>query len=847
MIRKPAPRFAAALITTAMLLSMSPATLVDAAQTAPNTNIVNNATATYKDANNVTYSTTSNTVVTIVQNAPVLTNVATAGVQYSPSGQAIDTYTITNTGNASGKFQLDTAGSTGGTGVTFGGTDVPAITTPGGGPTSTVGCGSGASQFAVTIGGTTTNCDNVTSLNAFLNTQTIATGAGNAITIQVFYTIPAGAGTAGSPTYTTTIKPNITYAVSGSAVAETSADVSATVTNTVAADARLDLYKESSQNGVTGDLTYTVYAHNGGANDAKDLAAVKALLGSVDKGILITDKVPVFGGSALALSNSGAVTVTTQTANGYPSNAATLADVYYTTDATGAASWVKAAGNLPTDGTVKFIGVFIHKGTTCTSGAGWDLCSDTGHATNPGNVNVKTNYAVKFVFTTVQPSGNGSANAGAVTNLANGVIGDNQSTERIVGPGCSANDAATASLITSGGCGVVNTTLTSVGGASNQIGNQALSINTPLNGPSGQAAATGSFDGDLVRNANDSNHDFTAYSFFGAATDNVVNTSTTPGSPTTATKVNGAVSLCIPHTEQNNGNKDDTYTTLATAPTTGYTLPNTNFAGGTASAGWTVAIYSDATCSTTLISGAAAATVTANIAVTSGSSSNYYVLYANANAGNTLPYLTRFHGSVLATSVNDNTKSNTTYDELYSSFIALTKSANVTSTGCPAGASPSLPATDATGAKVCPGGQIAYAVDYRNLALGVTSTAVSFTNVIATAGTLVLTDDGTKSVSGAQSTIPNWAAFATMTGAPVDKDSTASTRGATASKYCTSIPSGLPGTPCAGASFATSDTAFQSTVGGASFTLIPHTYPGWTVPTATQDWQGTLSFTIQVQ
>jgi len=48
------------------------ATPVSAAQTAPNTTIQNTASAVYQDPNGVSYTTQSNTVTTLVGNAPQL-------------------------------------------------------------------------------------------------------------------------------------------------------------------------------------------------------------------------------------------------------------------------------------------------------------------------------------------------------------------------------------------------------------------------------------------------------------------------------------------------------------------------------------------------------------------------------------------------------------------------------------------------------------------------------------------------------------------------------------------------------------------------------------------------------
>src|SRR5665213_669596 len=102
-----ASRLASWLVAIALVSDafVAPAGIATAA-TAPGTQITNNATATYKDAASNVYNTTSNTVTTVVENAPTLTFTAATGAAYSPGQGVIDTFTITNTGNASGTFQI---------------------------------------------------------------------------------------------------------------------------------------------------------------------------------------------------------------------------------------------------------------------------------------------------------------------------------------------------------------------------------------------------------------------------------------------------------------------------------------------------------------------------------------------------------------------------------------------------------------------------------------------------------------------------------------------------------------------------------------------------------------------
>ncbi len=798
------------------------------AATAPGTQVTNNASAVYKDAAGNSYNTTSNTVTITVQNAPTLTNVAGTGTSYAPGQVVTDTFVLTNTGNGPGTFQIsgNSSAPTSGSDAVLGGTDASYATLGNGAATCTTPVGSQSSpcKYAATVGGTTyyfTSLDgtsNNNSLDYWLANTAGTTAAGGSITVSVYYGLSTSASTS-SATVTSQIYATTAYAAAGSAVAELSASVNATESNAVAADARLDLYKASSQNGTTGDITYTISAHDGGAFSAKDLQSVKALLGSTTTGVLLTDKVPQFGGSPLNLSNSGAVTVATNATYGFATGATTA--VYYTTSANGTSGWTKATGNLPTTG-VTYIGIFL-TGGSCSSTAGFELCADSGHATNPGNVNVASAAAVQFSFTVVQPTGSGSGAAGSVTNIANGVIGDNQSTEHILGAGIAAGtaDSSSSTALTTTGQGINNTTLTSVGGASNQTSNQALSSYGVLNGPFGQPSATGTYDGVVANNTSD---DFTAFPF-GLSGDSIVNTSITAGSPVTSATLGSAQIVCVPNTMQNSGNINDTFNIVANVPAS-YALPSTT--GGTSVTGWKVGVYSDSACSSNLggsTDGSSSATAS-NVAVSSGSSLNYYVKYI-IPAG--AAYFYRYDGLVTATSVSSGTTSNTTHDELYSGFVALTKSQSVTTNGCPSGISPSYAANT-----ICPTGVLQYTIDYRNLVMGTSSTNVSFSAVVTQAGSFAITDDGTLSTSTSTTTTANWASFATMVGAPTDSTASASYL------YYTGIPAG--GT--SSSTWSAAATKFVETVGGASFQLVPKNYNG---PSGTQGNQGTVSFSITVK
>lgn len=876
-------------------------------QTAPGTNITNNATATYQDASGNTYNTTSNTVTTIVQNAPTIAETVAAGTSYAPGQVVTDSFTITNQGNAGGFFQVSGTGyavsaTTGAfttvTDATIGGTD-SAFGTLGGGPTASSGCGTGVSKYAVSIGGgSATYCDTLADLNTYLATQTIpaySNTTADTIVVTTYYTIAGNATTTGSPTITSTFNANIQYAAVSGAAQEVSAVSTATSANTIVADANINQYKASTQVTTTpapagenlGDLTYTISATNGGAKDAKDLVSVKTLLGSAWSsinggtnagGVLLSDKIPTFNSAPLSLSNiSGGnyqVKVTPNTAYGFPATNA-KAYVVYSTSST-AATWAVAGGGpatpsagstttftIPTSaGTIYYIGVVIVNGT-CTA-SGYELCSYTANTTSNGNANTASYPAVKYSYTVAQPTGPNSANPGSVQNVGDAAWGDNQPTEHVLGPGVTANtsDSTCAGTCLNQTNVGINYTGSVTPGASNKASDQALAAFGALTGPYDStetgtcvvsvtltncqgADATGSYDGNV---ATSFASDFTAKPF-GASADNVINTSTTPGSPTTVTTTTSGSTMCIAHTLFNSGNKNDSYNIAIAAQPTAYAVPATS--GGTASSGWTFGIYSDSGCSTALGGASQGATTTAsNVADTSGAPLQYYVKYVVPSG---LKYFTRFDSTITVTSVGDGTQSNTTHDELYSSFIALTKTENVASTGCPVGALPALPGTSAT--QVCPGGTISYTVDYRNLVQGTASTNVSFAACFTKVSKLTVSEDGTKGTTSS-TTLPNWATFTTglqsaLTSA--DKDSAGNARSGTnasAFTYYTAIPAASPsGTFTAGA------TAFDDQVGGTTFQLVPHGYftsgisgnPTSVTEPAAADYQGTISFTLTVK
>ncbi|HEV3154110.1 MAG TPA: hypothetical protein VGZ02_09935 [Candidatus Baltobacteraceae bacterium] len=681
-----------------------------AGQTPPNTTIQNTASATYKDSNGNSYTTESNTVTTIVQNAPSLTvttnNGSSAGSQNVAPGQVVsDTYTLTNTGNASGNFALTTGASD--NGVQGAGND-----------------DSNTSSVQYIYNSTTYTT--VAALNTALAAAS-ATTSGSSITIQVQYTLSASPANVPG-TVTTQLKATIAYAAVGSAGAVTSAAVSNTYSDAVQSDARMDMQKTSAQGGASPyNITYTINANNGGAFGAQQLNSVTAL-GFPTKGCLaIVDKLPTYGATPPSIVGTPTLTYTAGT-NGFPASGVT-ATVYYTTSANGSSGWTTSAPANPT-----YIAVFlsVSSGTTClNSHAG----TSTGSVTN-------AQAAVQLQFVMPQPSGAGSGNANAYQNVATSIFGDNQPTEHITGgniPAGTADSGGAAPIYaasqgvnlapvippgagSSGGNGWSNTTVNNAHLAAGVFNGPSSSTPTTMSTLVTTSQATGSYDGSVAVNAN---NDFTQMSFTPNAFTSI-NSSTTIGSPTGNTYTSAVNGINVPNAIYNSGNKDDSYTVAVTAP-----------AGG-----WTVQLFPD-NGSGTGPSGSAyagctspAASCTATVAVSSGQAIQYWAVY---NAPSGVATFTRFDGSIVATSVNDNTQTNTTHNELYSGYIALTKSVTVTSSGCPAGTSPSYGA-----GALCPGGVLTYSIDYRNIAVtgGSGNTEPANALLSTKAGQLVITDDG---------------------------------------------------------------------------------------------------------
>ncbi len=740
-----------------------------ASETAPSVQITNTATASYQDNSGNTYNSNSNTVTTTVQNAPTLTVTPQTAQNVAPDDIVVDTYTLTNTGNASGNFAM---------------------------ASDSVITGSATLQGYVLNAAASGSCSVATPCAlAALNTALAAlatTPINGTITIGVEYQVASNASTPG--TVQTTLVANLTYPTTpagctsgnpGCAPAQTSGNVSANDTDSLLAEARLDQQKTASQPTLPSQpITWTVTSNDGGAFAAHDLKSAQTLLGAANPGILITDKLPSFNSTLLGLQAAPTVTL-----NGAAAGA--TSKVYYTTDPTGATGWTTTY-----NANAAMIGVFIYGGA-----GGVELPSAPGGSTGAGHV---TTAQVTIAYNTNQPTGPGSGSPNSVSNMANSVIGGNPwatGTEPIVGPGVPMGtaDSASAGALTGASGPLQNVTpssgTTPPGGASNIAYSQAATQVSVLNGPLDDPGATGSYPAapNSGTAAATNNLDFTAVSFAcanGAAINTAGFLCTVP-----------AAGVVVPNTVQNNGNVADTFTLQGTAP-----------------AGYTVQLF-NATCPVpsgnvlptctvgTSITGVSSVggTISGSMgSIASGASVNYVAVYKAASG------VAAFIGvDSPITVTGSQAETNNTHDDLYpGGAVELTKTVTILSNGCP-NESPGPPA-----GTVCPSGVIKYSVAYQNTAPATvapggtnagTEPAWALAGITTNAGTLAITEDGAANGN-------NWTTYTFgLNAAPVD------TTGGTTYVYTPNIAFAHGTYP----NITAGPTKFVATVGGLAFNLQP--------------------------
>jgi hypothetical protein len=639
-------------------LGLATAAPAFAASTPAGTAISNTATATYSDGTS-TYNSQSNTVTTTVQNAPSMTIAPPQGTPgtnpVSPGGSITDSYTLTNTGNAAGYFQLSGALGTA-NGVT---------------------AGQGTfTQFVVNAGSGNQNFTTVAAVNTYLSTGNAGgpflTAINGTITVAVTYSANVGA----SGTITTNVTANITQPAGSGTTQQTSTPNSVGQYNdTVVIDARIDVQKVAAVTGSVGTptVTYTVRFANGGARNLAPVyknalpggnaAAYSGCANSSPCGVVFTDKLPSYNATQLTLNNTPTISGATGT-------------VIYSTDGT---TWTTTLAGAV------YVGVFLP--ASSITGAGLTTFQPNSNATSQGNVPVgNTSLTLSYIINGSTASG--AANNNAITNVANAIFADQSGF--IEGPGITLqsitnnNSATTAN--TAPAVANSNGTLQGSGAATSAASPSTTAL---LNGPNGFPGAIGP---DATTNT-----DYTAMSYTNGGTIlSAVNGSTVavPASAAAITFVNSV---------QNNGNKDDTFN-LSAATGTGLTaLP----------AGWTVTFQSAGQGASGACSAVSAGTVITSVCVPSGATQNYRVIYTPPASITNFNAFAGYGDAVTATSTNDNTKTNVTIDEiLVGGFVKLQKALGV------AAGQPCATATIFTpgAANVNPGDCVQYTVTYTNVA-----------------------------------------------------------------------------------------------------------------------------------
>ncbi len=692
------------------------------AATPAGTNISNAATATYQDGSGTNFTTNSNTVTVVVQNvaSESVTDVTTSQPQnIAPYQTVTDKFQLTNSGNAGGKFQLTalpTPTQSAGTAPT---TFSIAITPQGGGTYTYVYTGTPATDLAA--------------INTQLNTYTIP--AGNTVAVNVIYNSGSFVAAA-NQTDTTTLSATLAYAGGGGYAAQTTAASSATQNDVLQPDAVLDVQKSDTPPVLTTDnIKYDLKVANHGAYATQPVTLSSIGAGLPASGVIAAiDAIPAVAGVPLALKT--VPTVATNAANGY---AGATANLYFTTATpsfSGATTWTQITGATTVAGLA---------GATYLAAVVTGPSSFAGKGSGFSSAATVPSPALTVHFEIAQP-----AKGTSVTNMANSIAGSNATDTSgnpvplLVGPNSTGSYDDTAVNAADLNGMLQNTRATNDAtpgtgsGFSNRVSDTAVNGALAL-GPLNQPSATGAFS--LAAGAAayydsgtaDNNHDFTALALFGGQTSG--STYTTPASPAV---------IAVPTSLVNNGNVADTFTLSSAA--------NAN------TTGWTVQYSASSNCA-----GATSAYTTPSVAAAAGFT--FYACYTPP-ASTALSVYAPYGYAVTATSVSDNTASNTTYDLFYAGgFVAVSKAA--VSSGTPLqGAQPcaTLPTAGCT---------ITYTITYQNLLpksgandlFGGAALASSGTGTLASAGIsgFQVLEDGVNGANGNATTgnKNNWGCFGT--------------------------------------------------------------------------------------
>jgi len=619
---RPSVALAAALVFAPFGVALCSAAA--AAATPAGTNISNSANATYSDGSGGNFAVNSNTVTIVVQNVAVgaASNITT-GQTVAPYQTITDRFLLTNGGNNAGKFQLTAlplpAAQSGTATVPVG-----VVLTPQGGAATTV----------TYTGNATTD---LAAVNTALNTMSVP--AGNTVEVDVRY----GTGNfivQSTQTDATTVSATLTYAGGVGYAAQTSAAVTATQSDSVQEDVSWDIQlKEVSPTTAGQSIKYDVLGANSGSFASQPVALTS--IGLPGTGVIpVTDRIPTFNSNPLALATVPTLVLTA--ANGYAGTGATM---YFTTASapfTSATTWTAITGGT-TVGQLAFATYLavVVTGPSSFTGKGPSF-SDTANVPSP---------AIRLHFEVTQPTGAGSSLPGAVTDMANSVMGSNATDANgalqslLTGPNSTSNFDNTAVNATDFNGMIQNTLAVGDAGASgtgysNRTAGNAVAGAVNL-GPVGLPSATGAFSyaaGSTVffdTGAPDNNHDFTAMSVYTGLTGSSI-----AGPPVFYTTPASPAVIVFPNTVLNNGNVVDTFA-ITSAPVG-------------ATAGWTVAYATNAACT-----GAVTSYTTASVAV--AGSLTFYACYTPP-ANTALAIFNPYGFGLTATSASDATATNSTYN-----------------------------------------------------------------------------------------------------------------------------------------------------------------------------------------
>ena len=779
-------------------LSVFGSSRADAADSAGQ-NISNTATATYSDANAVNYITTSNTLVVTVQNVPSLSVSGMGGGASVPGGSVTDTFTVANTGNGAGYLAFSGGAISGNCSVTS--FSYTVIDDTG----KTLGSNLALDQMNSFLNGTK-NLDGT----AISPVKPTTVPAGTQWTVRMIWTAPVGSACSG--TYTATLGASITQPdlpahkdgttsfPGEDAPAQSTAVLTATTNghaDAIGAEATLDLQQTLTSTSTS--ITLTTTGNNSGSVPARGLSSAQNMVGASAPGILVVQKVPTFKSVPLAISSTP--TFAAGAASGLHVLANSTPTLVYGTSAD-ASQWTTTA---PAAGAAFYVGFFIPCGTaSAAAGSVNNACLDpNAGTTSAGNVSV-AHAEFSIVATYVTPTGTGSAAPNSIANaIANGVAGGNQATEQVLGPGittATANSHDTDASVK----GVESVSLTNVTpvlaptGASNTISTQSSAVYGILNGPAGNPGALGSEDGNSPAS---NNGDFTAV-VLTIACGSVATPCTSVVDPSFNAKTNAGIStfsgvltiipastvVAVRNTVQNVG----------TGPDTIKLTGNVSGLNPGASTAWSVAFYAVNTANTSYDPAAPIAQIT----LAAGQSQDYYAVYST-NAQTSLNAYTPYKATALATSVNDASKSNQTYNEiLVNGFIGVMKTLNVDNTaGCSASA-----AYPGVNFPICTGSKLGYVLTYFNrIPTQGTNGSGNVFPAVATNTSVVIGEDGkagglvSNGAGGNSSWLNNWSTYTNLLQTvPTDSNNGVVSVAADKTSFTVAVPAGSIGPGASG-------------------------------------------------